>query len=65
MSDLMWSDDETTVVDHEPVILLTRRRWPIVIEARPDHVLVVRGPYGGKGRTVAEAMDALRKRSPK
>ncbi len=35
---------------------------PIIIEARSDRVLVVCGPYGGTGRTVGEAMDALARR---
>ena len=34
----------------------------IIIEARSDRVLVVCGPYGGTGRTVGEAMDALARR---
>ena len=37
-------------------------KLPIIIEARPDCVLVVCGPYGGTGRTVGEAMDALARR---
>jgi len=37
-------------------------KLPIIIEARPDRVLVVCGPYGGTGRTVGEAMDALARR---
>jgi hypothetical protein len=37
-------------------------RLPIIIEARQDRVLVVCGPYGGTGRTVGEAMDALARR---
>jgi len=35
---------------------------PIIIEARADRVLVVCGPFGGTGRTVGEAMDALARR---
>jgi len=37
-------------------------KLPLIIEAREDHVLVVCGPYGGKGRTVADALDALARR---
>lgn len=47
---------DTWNVSPDPVNL------PIIIEARSDCVLVVCGPYGGTGRTVGEAMDALARR---
>lgn len=54
----MKNPSNTDDVDTE-MPLLGPGRLPIIIEARAGHVLVVCGPYGGKGRTVAEALDAL------
>ena len=35
---------------------------PLIIEARADHVVVTCGAFGGKCRTVSEAMDELARR---
>ena len=53
-----------TNTDRRDTLMLFQRpaQLPLIIEAREDHVLVVCGPYGGKGRTVADAMDALARR---
>jgi hypothetical protein len=50
--------------DRRDTLILLQRptKLPLIIEARADHVLVVCGPYGGKGRTVAEALDELARR---
>ncbi|HYU16942.1 MAG TPA: hypothetical protein VEL05_12745 [Candidatus Acidoferrum sp.] len=37
---------------------------PLIVEKRGNDVLVVCGAYGGKGRTLAEAMLELKRRMP-
>lgn len=53
--------DDATEVD-DPPIPLTKVKWKIILEARKDHVLAIYGPYGGKGKSVAEALDSIAKR---
>lgn len=62
--------------DHDrDTLILLRVRHPeplgleeeftLIIEPRADHVLVVLGPFGGKGGSVAEALDELARRLPR
>ena len=57
MKNLPNTDGRNTLM-----LLRSTARLPIIIEARADRVLVVYGPYGGEGRSVSEAMDALARR---
>jgi hypothetical protein len=54
----MYDWDDSTTVDCSE----TDHKWKIIVEARPGYVLVIYGPYGGVGSSVAEAMDEVLRR---
>jgi hypothetical protein len=50
------TDDRDTLIPPCPA------GQPLIIEARADHVLVICGAFGGKGRSLSEAIRQLARR---